>query len=112
MKKTVKFAVSMPAADFRELEICRRKTGRTRSQFIRDAVRASKPASRPSDKVATFPAVPEITDPEERRKRAIAAAGRFRSGLSDLSSNHDRYLDDAFSAAALPEDASPGRKTR
>ncbi len=33
---------------------------------------------------------------EERRKRAIAAAGRFRSGVSDLSTAHDKYLNEAY----------------
>ena len=33
---------------------------------------------------------------EERRQRAIAAAGRFRSGESDVSSEHDRHLVEAF----------------
>ena len=33
---------------------------------------------------------------EERKRRAIAAAGRFRSGLSDLSTAHDRYLTEAY----------------
>ena len=42
MSKTVKFAVSMSEEVFQELEIFRRKTGWTRSQFIRDAVRAWK----------------------------------------------------------------------
>jgi Arc/MetJ-type ribon-helix-helix transcriptional regulator len=28
----------------------------------------------------------------ERKKRALAIAGRFRSGLSDLSTQHDAYL--------------------
>jgi len=36
-------------------------------------------------------------DIEEKRRRAVAAAGRFRSGVSDLSVNHDRYLEDSFS---------------
>ena len=31
-------------------------------------------------------------DAEERRRRAIAAAGRFRSGASDISAKHDEYL--------------------
>lgn len=35
-------------------------------------------------------------DREQRRRRAIAAAGRFRSGLSDLAAEHDRYLADAY----------------
>ena len=35
-------------------------------------------------------------DPAERRKRAMAIAGRFRSGVADLGRNHDRYLDEAY----------------
>ncbi|BCV24021.1 CopG family transcriptional regulator [Gelria sp. Kuro-4] len=31
-------------------------------------------------------------DAEERIKRAIAVAGRFSSGVPDLSTNHDRYF--------------------
>jgi hypothetical protein len=38
-----------------------------------------------------------LVDIEERRKRAIEAAGRFSSGLSDLSTEHDKYLEKAFS---------------
>lgn len=38
-----------------------------------------------------------VIDAEERRKRAIDAAGRFRSGLHDLSAGHDKYLEEAFS---------------
>jgi glycerol dehydrogenase-like iron-containing ADH family enzyme len=33
---------------------------------------------------------------EERRRRALAAAGRFSSGLRDLSTEHDKYLAEAF----------------
>jgi predicted DNA-binding protein len=102
MIKTVKFAVSMPEEVFKELESLRRKTGWTRSQFIRDAIRAWKAEfSRPSGvkeeteeykkKIPT-----DIIDLEERQGRAIAAAGRFRSGISDLSSNHDKYLEDSY----------------
>jgi len=29
---------------------------------------------------------------EDRRKRALAIAGGFHSGLSDLAAEHDRYL--------------------
>ncbi|MBC7251910.1 MAG: ribbon-helix-helix protein, CopG family [Anaerolineae bacterium] len=35
-------------------------------------------------------------DVEERRRRAIAAAGRFRSGVSDISAAHDEYLAEAL----------------
>jgi len=34
----------------------------------------------------------DITDLEELRRRAIAAAGRFASGFPDLSTGHDRHL--------------------
>lgn len=32
----------------------------------------------------------------EQKRRALAAIGRFRSGVSDLSVNHDRHLSEAF----------------
>ena len=33
---------------------------------------------------------------EEKRKRAIAAAGRFHSGIRDLSVKHNKYLAEAY----------------
>jgi len=33
---------------------------------------------------------------EERIERAIKVAGRFSSGRTDVSANHDRHLADAF----------------
>jgi len=35
-------------------------------------------------------------DDEQRRKRAMAAAGRFRSGVNDLAVSHDSYLTEIF----------------
>jgi Ribbon-helix-helix protein, copG family len=35
-------------------------------------------------------------DREEIKRRAIAAIGRFRSDATNLSREHDRYLDEAF----------------
>lgn len=35
-------------------------------------------------------------DPADLRQRALQLSGRFRSGLTDLSVEHDRYLGDAF----------------
>jgi predicted transcriptional regulator len=34
--------------------------------------------------------------PAERKRRAIATAGRFRSGLPDLSTEHNRHLAEAY----------------
>jgi hypothetical protein len=101
MSKTIKFAVSMPE---KALEALRRKTGWTRSQFIRDAVNAwkikfSKPSEVKEEAVQYKNDIFEdFIDPAERRRRAIAAAGRFCSDVSDISLNHDKYLEDAYSA--------------
>lgn len=38
---------------------------------------------------------------EVRKRRALAAAGRFHSGQSDIAKEHDRYLSQAY------EDADP-----
>jgi hypothetical protein len=40
-------------------------------------------------------AQPEGGD-RQRRRRAMAAAGRFRSGVKDLAASHDSYLTEAF----------------
>ncbi len=32
------------------------------------------------------------TGDDQRRRRAMAAAGRFRSGVKDLAASHDSYL--------------------
>jgi hypothetical protein len=33
---------------------------------------------------------------DDLKQRAAALSGRFKSGLPDLSTEHDRYLEDAF----------------
>lgn len=43
------------------------------------------------DAVDTY-AVDDPSDRAERVRRARAVAGRFRSGLSDISERHDDYL--------------------
>jgi hypothetical protein len=104
MSKTIKFAVSMPEKAFKELEALRRKTGWTRSQFIREAINAWKAedlrVSGIKEEEGEFrEEIPsDFIDQDERRRRALAAAGRFRSGISDISINHDKYLEDAYSA--------------
>ncbi len=40
---------------------------------------------------------------EERRRRAIAAAGRFRSGLGDLAEKHDEYLAQIYYEETHPQ---------
>jgi hypothetical protein len=38
---------------------------------------------------------PQVSD-EERRRRALAIVGRFASGQTDVSENHDKYLAEAY----------------
>lgn len=39
-----------------------------------------------------------VESQEEKKKRAMAAAGRFRSGSHNLSKKHDAYLAEAYSS--------------
>ena len=39
-----------------------------------------------------------VVDEGQRRRRAMAAAGRFHSGHKDLAGAHDRHLAEAFEA--------------
>ena len=38
--------------------------------------------------------------PEDKKKKALAAVGRFSSDVSDVSERHDDYLAEAFSEEA------------
>jgi hypothetical protein len=46
--------------------------------------------------VDMFTGAPESGNIEERRQRARALAGRFRSGCGDLAAKHDEHLAEAF----------------
>jgi hypothetical protein len=39
---------------------------------------------------------PVVLNAEEKRKRALAVAGRYRSGKRDISREHDKQLAEAF----------------
>jgi predicted transcriptional regulator len=78
---------------------------RTQIQLPDDQARALKDlAARRNQSIASLirEAVDEwlrgagSVDPHERKRRAIAAAGRFRSGHRDVSVEHDRHLSEAF----------------
>ena len=111
MAKTLKFSISMSAPEFKALEKARRQSGKTRSQFVREAVGAwggyggasgaiarsvaADGAVREDRSAYGSPHPADMTDMAELRRRALAAAGRFESGVPDLSIEHDRYLGDA-----------------
>jgi len=112
MSRTRKFTISVPSRVFKEIETLRAKTGMSRSQLVREALRrsgtalgersaggtAAKAEVREEPARYGVPAGPlrEITDKKERRRRALAALGRFRSDVADLSTEHDQYLDGAY----------------
>ncbi len=51
------------------------------------------------NKAAALPeaeAVGYLVDAAELRRRAIAAAGRFRSRVADLSTEHDKYAGESY----------------
>jgi hypothetical protein len=126
MKRAAKFAVSMPEVEFRDVESMRRRTGKSRSQFVRDAVQAWKAGGEPSGAGQSglrqsgaagrggrgswpsireeargygAPPLPDLADEAERRRRAIAAAGRFSSGGGDLAARHDEELAEAYAGS-------------
>lgn len=37
-----------------------------------------------------------LIDRQQQRQQALAVAGKFRSGKTDISTKHDRYLEEAF----------------
>jgi predicted DNA-binding protein len=115
MGKTVKFTISMSEEDFNELESLRQRTGKTRSQFMRDAVRTWKVEYlrplRVQEKAGEYKReIPnDLIDIEERRRRAISVAGRFRSGISDISLKHDDHLAEIYGEIA-PEKGEDNAK--
>ena len=68
------------AQDLRRLSS---ESGRSMADLIREGVEVLLAAQRRPSR-------------QERTERALRAAGRFRSGSSDTSRNHDRYLAEAF----------------
>lgn len=46
--------------------------------------------------VDLFTTLPDADNIQERRQRALAAAGRFHSGHGDIAARHDDYLAEAF----------------
>jgi len=120
--RVVKFSVSMPASDFREIESARGKAGKSRSRFLRDALlgeRGRRTAGAGSGPVREdrsaygSPGLASLTDAAELRRRAVAAAGSFSSGVPDLSTGHDRHLADEASEqgpGAVERKGTGGRK--
>jgi predicted transcriptional regulator len=80
--------IQLSEAQMQALKTLAEAQNKSAADLIRDAIDAFLRAGG---------SVPKKLLDEERKRRAIAAIGRFSSGLADLATNHDRYLADAFS---------------
>jgi metal-responsive CopG/Arc/MetJ family transcriptional regulator len=112
MKKKVKFTISMPQEVFTAIEDYRRETGRSRSSIVLEAVSAWLKQNKETRRDRS-PAVKEersgygvrsfLSDKDELRKRAIAAAGQFHSKTGDLSTDHDKVLSESYAGKPHPD---------
>ena len=79
----VRTQIQLTEAQAKALRDAAARQGRSMAELVRDGVEALlRSEAGPSR--------------EELKRRAIEALGRFRSGKSDISSEHDRYLAEAF----------------
>jgi hypothetical protein len=79
----VRTQVQLTEEQSRALKLISARQGRSVAELIRQSV----------DNLVRSQGLVEA---KERRRRAIAAAGRFRSGQTDLSVEHDRYLAEIY----------------
>ena len=111
MARMVRMIVSIPAEDKKWLEAESRRRKISVSELIRLAIREFQKKVEGEERRAALARVAEksaeykspeqpteksggiesIIDMKELRRRAAAAAGRFASGVPDLSIEHDRY---------------------
>ncbi len=80
----VRTQVQLTQEQDERLEAMAHSTKRSKADLVREAVQLL---------IETRP--PHRTR-REIRERALAAIGRFDSGLTDVAENHDAYLADAF----------------
>jgi metal-responsive CopG/Arc/MetJ family transcriptional regulator len=78
MGKSVKFAVSIPGAEFKEIEVLRKKKGLSRSEFIRQTVKLWKEEKEKNRLVSIYKEgykrVPEnLTNIEAWEKASLSA---------------------------------------
>jgi 16S rRNA U516 pseudouridylate synthase RsuA-like enzyme len=79
----IRTQIQLTEAQFRTLKRLARERGTSVAELVRQSV-------------DLFVRSAHFVGEEEQRQRALAAAGRFRSGRSDLAAEHDRYLTEAY----------------
>jgi len=79
----IRTQIQLTEEQARRLKALAAERGISVAELIRQSVDAFSPAA-------------GNTDAKTRRQRAIAVVGRFHSGKRDVSSEHDRYLAEAW----------------
>ena len=79
----IRTQIQLTEEQSRALKLLAAQLGKSVAELIRQSV-------------DTFIRSNGTVDIAERRRRALAVADRFRSGLSDLSTEHDRYFVEAI----------------
>jgi hypothetical protein len=111
MNRMTRILITLPEEEKRWLKTYAKRQGVSSAQVIRVAVKelrgrmqAGMPAGMKSlaEESARYgPPLPrDLADRAELKRRAAAAAGRFASGVPDLSVAHDRYLAEEEDPAA------------
>lgn len=75
--------ISVTIGQLQALRKLSEKTGESMAEIVRRGI----------DRILKESGQPDL---EEQRRRALAAAGRFRSGKKDISVNHDKYLAEIY----------------
>jgi len=83
MSHSVKFAISLPAEEFRNLESYRKKTGLSRSRFILEALRLWKKAKKTERLIRTY------EDGYKRMPENAARAEAWEKASLEIFSNED-----------------------
>jgi Arc/MetJ-type ribon-helix-helix transcriptional regulator len=78
----VRTQIQLTEAQARALRDAAARQGRSMAELVRDGVELVLGTGTVSR--------------EERKRRALAASGKFHSGLKDIARNHDRYLAEDF----------------
>jgi len=103
MARMIRTIISLPAEEKEWLDAYGERHAISSAQVVRLAIKdlqsRTGEGTQPGAKgvgegsAAYGPLVPQnLVDIAEVKRRAVAAAGRFASGVPDLSIDHDRYL--------------------
>ncbi len=115
MARMTRTIISIPADAKKWLESYGKRHGISSAEAVRRAlegfrrIEAGGNLVREDRSAFGSPGSPQVTEVGELRKRAIEAAGRFESGVADLSMSHDRYLAEALDAGDVDD---RGKKVR